>query len=226
MAPGGSGLFGRDILSTFKNGGYEELAGTSQATPHVAGVAALLVGKGVRGQAAVQRILATATDAGLPGPDAEYGAGIVNARAAVAGLPASGQPGGGIGSAAMISLRKTLRIRTALRRGIRVRCLAAGAGRCRVAARSKGRRVATGSKALRAGRRRSRSRASTAPDAACCAGPCARADDKAPGAGHAPRHAATAAPRHAASLSENLTFRPPCSVPMGGVAPVKSSTRV
>ena len=153
MAPGGSALLGRDILSTFNDGGYAELAGTSQAAPHVAGVAALLVEKGLKGQTAVNRILATASDAGPAGPDAMYGAGIVNARAAVSGLPAAGQPGSGSGgSAAKISLRGTLRIRTALRRGIRVRCRAAGAGRCRVAASRKGRRVAAGSKALRAGR--------------------------------------------------------------------------
>ena len=148
MAPGGS-LIGPNILSTFKDGGYEEIAGTSQAAPHVSGVAALLVEKGLRGQAAVRRILATASDAGLPGPDPEYGYGIVNARQAVAGL---GGPGAGGGSAAAISLRRTLSIRAALRRGIRVRCRAAGAGRCRVAASRRGRRVAAGSKALRAGR--------------------------------------------------------------------------
>jgi len=167
MAPGGS-LTGPNILSTFNDGGYEELAGTSQAAPHVAGVAALLVEKGLRGQAAVQRIIATATDAGVAGPDSEYGAGIVNARAAVSGLPDAGQPGGGGAgskggagsdqgagpgdSAAKISLRGKLRIRTALRRGIRVRCRAAGAGRCRIAAQRKGRRVAAGSVAVRAGR--------------------------------------------------------------------------
>jgi hypothetical protein len=36
-------------------------------------VAALLVACGVRGQAAVRRILATARDVGTPGPDITYG---------------------------------------------------------------------------------------------------------------------------------------------------------
>ena len=153
-APGGSALLGRDILSTFNgsDASYTELAGTSQAAPHVAGVAALLVSKGVRGQEAVQRILATASDAGTPGPDPEYGAGIVNARRAVTGL-ASGRPGAGPGgSSAVVSVRRRQRIRTVLRRGIRVRCRAAGAGRCRVGARVRRRRVASGSARLRAGR--------------------------------------------------------------------------
>ena len=155
-APGGSALLGRDIISTFNesDASYTELAGTSQAAPHVAGVAALVVSKGLRGQAAVQRILATASDAGPSGPDPEYGAGIVNARRAVTGL-GSGQAGGGSGGSSTsvsVSVRRKQRIRTVLRRGIRVRCRASGAGRCRVAASVRKRRVASGSKRLRAGR--------------------------------------------------------------------------
>jgi len=120
VAPGGSGLPGtdEDVLSTWNDGGYQELAGTSQATPHVSGVAALLVSAGVRGQAAVQRILATATNIG---PSALYGAGLVNAQAAVAGLRPAG--GGSPSSPhAHVSLARRMRIRTVLRHGIRVKC--------------------------------------------------------------------------------------------------------
>jgi hypothetical protein len=120
-------------------------------------VAALLVSKGVRGQAAVRRILETASDAGAPGPDPEFGAGIVNAARAVAGLPGSPAGSGRRGSArrssaVRVSLRRTQRIRTVLRRGLRVRCLAAGSGRCRVAARRGRTKAAAGSRRLRAGR--------------------------------------------------------------------------
>jgi len=117
-------------------------------------VAALVVSKGLRGQAAVERILATASDAGAAGPDPEFGAGIVNARRAVTGLGSGNNAGPGPGgrSGAFVSVRRRQRIRTALRRGIRVRCRASGAGRCRVAASVRKRRVASGSKRLRAGR--------------------------------------------------------------------------
>jgi thermitase len=130
VAPGGSDLPGtdEDVLSTWKDGGYQELAGTSQATPHVSGVAALLVSLGVRGQAAVQRILATATDLGAPGPDALFGAGLVNAQAAVAGLGRAAAGGGAGGGPAHISLARRMRIRTVLRHGIRFKCSSACSG--------------------------------------------------------------------------------------------------
>ncbi len=142
VAPGGSAVpvSGEDILSTWNDGGYMELAGTSQATPHVAGVAALLVSKGLHGQAAVNRILATAKDAGTPGPDPQYGAGIVNARAAVAGLGGGGGGAGGGGSAARVSVAPVQRLRSVLTHGIKVRCRGAGAGRCRAKA-TRGKRV-------------------------------------------------------------------------------------
>ena len=159
MGPGGSAapVPGENVLSTYTTPSYEEVAGTSQAVPHVSGVAALLVSKGVRGQDAVRRILATASDAGTPGPDPFYGAGIVNARRAVAGLP--GDPAGGNptspaapGAAARVSVPRVQRIATVLRRGILVRCRAAGAGRCTATGRAGGRRVARGSRRLEPGR--------------------------------------------------------------------------
>jgi subtilisin family serine protease len=166
-APGGAavGPEADDVLSTVPSaqgplGPYAYAAGTSQATPHVAGVAALLVSLGVRGQAAAQRILQTARDVGPAGPDPIYGAGVVDARAAVAGLSRPGATRAGTeagsagrpGAAARVSVARIQRIRTVLRRGIRVRCTAAGAGRCRVRANAARRRVAAGARAVAVGR--------------------------------------------------------------------------
>jgi subtilisin family serine protease len=158
VAPGGSGLpiTGEDVLSTVPPAGYEEIAGTSQAAPHVAGVAALLVGKGLHGQAAVKRILDTATDLGPAGEDAQYGHGLVNARAAVAGLGAggSGGPSGGSGGRAVKPFVHVRRRQAALRRGVRVRLRAATAGRARVRVRARGRTIAHKVRTVPAGRAR------------------------------------------------------------------------
>jgi subtilisin family serine protease len=138
VAPGGSSLPGtdEDILSTWRDGDYKALAGTSQATPQVSGVAALLAALGVRGQAAVQRILATATNAG---PAAQYGAGIVNAAGAVSGLA---RP-------AAVTFRGRQRIRAVLRHGIRISCEAS----CTLIAQAKGTTIARGARLTRAGKR-------------------------------------------------------------------------
>src|SRR5215218_6964267 len=158
VAPGGSTVpvNGEDILSTVPPDGYEEIAGTSQAAPHVSGVAALLVSKGVTGQAAVKRILDTATDLGPSGEDPEYGHGLVNARAAVAGL-GSGSGGGPSGSPGGTGLRPFVHVKRrqrALRRGVRVRLRAASAGRARVRVRSHGRTIARKVRTVPAGRAR------------------------------------------------------------------------
>jgi subtilisin family serine protease len=72
---------------------YQVFGGTSGAGPHVAGVAALLVGAGLRGAAVRERIMATAIDDGLGGtlPNGDYGAGRIDAlRALAAGATEDG----------------------------------------------------------------------------------------------------------------------------------------
>jgi len=68
---------GVDINSTLLGGGYGEGSGTSMASPHVAGTAALAIAAGI-GDVRTQ-LQSTADDLGEVGWDSKYGHGIVDA---------------------------------------------------------------------------------------------------------------------------------------------------
>lgn len=76
---------GENILSTAPGNGYQTFAGTSMATPHVAGLAALLKAREPRlNPAGLTALLqGQADDLGEPGWDRFFGHGRVNARKAL-----------------------------------------------------------------------------------------------------------------------------------------------
>jgi subtilisin family serine protease len=83
-APGGIPASGCnatvEILSTWNDGDYCAIAGTSMSTPHVSAAAALLRSANAACTPAQvkARIRNTATDLGALGEDATFGAGIIN----------------------------------------------------------------------------------------------------------------------------------------------------
>jgi type VII secretion-associated serine protease mycosin len=76
---------GSSIYSTYLSGGYTSMSGTSMATPHVAGLAALIWSQssGWTNQQVRAQIRDTAQDLGASGWDSQFGYGRINAAAAM-----------------------------------------------------------------------------------------------------------------------------------------------
>ncbi|MDA0668237.1 MAG: S8 family serine peptidase [Planctomycetota bacterium] len=74
---------GVNTVSTLSCSGYTALSGTSMATPHVAGVAAII--RSLRPDLSIKQVrealMSTAVDLGVPGKDNQYGAGRVDVQA-------------------------------------------------------------------------------------------------------------------------------------------------
>ncbi|WP_125562088.1 S8 family serine peptidase [Pseudoalteromonas rubra] len=88
---------GSSVNSTYPTNTYRSLSGTSMASPHVAGVAALVWSHNSQcnNQQIRAALNATAKDKGAAGRDNYYGHGIVQAKAASDYIAANGCQGGG-----------------------------------------------------------------------------------------------------------------------------------
>lgn len=79
-------------ITAIEEGRFDDFAywyfeGTSQATPHVAALAALLISQGITDPAAVRAAMtSTAEDLGAPGRDDMYGFGLIRPEQALKGL--------------------------------------------------------------------------------------------------------------------------------------------
>ena len=87
----GTGGAPKGVLSTYwapgQHNQYACLAGTSMAAPHVSGALAVLLGTGLSPQAAIDRLLSTATDLGPTGRDSSFGYGRIDLARAVGPAP-------------------------------------------------------------------------------------------------------------------------------------------
>ncbi len=96
---------GQDVLSTYRDGSYAKLSGTSMAAPFVSGVTALLLAKH-RGQGGatpvathlqlIEHLIRTATDAGPTGKDPNYGFGLINPDSVLGPIEEEEKPAPGI----------------------------------------------------------------------------------------------------------------------------------
>jgi len=71
------------VLSTWLNGTYNTISGTSMATPHAAGVAALIARNGGTPGAWRTKLNTAIDDLGPVGRDPQFGTGRVNLAKAV-----------------------------------------------------------------------------------------------------------------------------------------------
>jgi subtilisin family serine protease len=70
---------GVNVLSTYRNGGYAKLSGTSMATPFVSGVVGLLLSTGVKlSPASVKAMLRNSAKKWKPGENQDSGVGLID----------------------------------------------------------------------------------------------------------------------------------------------------